>query len=199
MIRGVKLLSVSLNGLAPASMASGARERAVTPSKPADSIGLSSVELRPAGHQSWHHARPAGPRRPHQGRHRLVVRVVRRGAFWCFARAKRTLLLFLLSSSFWRSQLSSSSASKRPCSSASSMPASSPPPPSSPLRHRITSLEKRRAPLIVCTPAAGTGLALRNLAPKSSSIGERSIGNHRKYRCLAQNWPAPMKLGPATS
>ena len=39
--------------------------------------------------------------------------------------------------------------------------------------------------------AAGIGLALRNLAPKSRSIGERYLGNHRKYRCLAPNWPAP--------
>ena len=30
-------------------------------------------------------------------------------------------------------------------------------------------------------PAAGIGLALRNLSPKSHSIGERYIGNHRKY------------------
>jgi hypothetical protein len=29
------------------------------------------------------------------------------------------------------------------------------------------------------TPAAATGLALRNLAPKSRSIGERYIENHR--------------------
>jgi hypothetical protein len=40
-------------------------------------------------------------------------------------------------------------------------------------------------------PAAAIGLALINLTPKSRSIGERYIGNHRKYRSLARNWPAP--------
>jgi hypothetical protein len=35
------------------------------------------------------------------------------------------------------------------------------------------------------------GPALRYLAPKSRSIGERYIGNLRKYRSLARDWPAP--------
>jgi hypothetical protein len=38
---------------------------------------------------------------------------------------------------------------------------------------------------------AGIGLALRNLAPKSPSIRECYIGNHRKCRFLAPGWPAP--------
>ena len=39
--------------------------------------------------------------------------------------------------------------------------------------------------------AAGIGLALSNLAPKSPSIGECYIGNRRKCRFLAPGWPAP--------
>jgi hypothetical protein len=38
--------------------------------------------------------------------------------------------------------------------------------------------------------AVGTGLALRKLALKPPSIGERHIGNHRKHRSLARDWPA---------
>jgi hypothetical protein len=48
-------------------------------------------------------------------------------------------------------------------------------------------------------PAAGIGLALSNLAPKTRSIRERYIGNHRKCRSLARDWPAPQKLGLALS
>jgi hypothetical protein len=40
-------------------------------------------------------------------------------------------------------------------------------------------------------PAAGIGLALRNLALKSPPIGECYIVNHRKYQSLARDWPAP--------
>ena len=40
-------------------------------------------------------------------------------------------------------------------------------------------------------PAAGIGLALRNLALKSPPIGECYIVNHRKYQPLARDWPAP--------
>ena len=38
---------------------------------------------------------------------------------------------------------------------------------------------------------AGTGRPLRNPAPKSHSIGERCIGNHRENLCLAFSRPAP--------
>ena len=40
-------------------------------------------------------------------------------------------------------------------------------------------------------PAAGIGRALRNLAPKSRSIGKRYTGNHRKYRFLTPDRSAP--------
>ena len=53
--------------------------------------------------------------------------------------------------------------------------------------HELRRLEPRR----VVEPAAATGLALRNLAPKPRSIAERYIGNRRKNRCLARDWPAP--------
>jgi hypothetical protein len=39
--------------------------------------------------------------------------------------------------------------------------------------------------------AIGIGLALRNLAKNWRSIGERYIGDHRKYRPVAPNRPAP--------
>jgi hypothetical protein len=42
-------------------------------------------------------------------------------------------------------------------------------------------------------PAAGTGRALRNTAPKSRSVGERDTVNHRKHRSLARAWPAPYR------
>jgi hypothetical protein len=38
-------------------------------------------------------------------------------------------------------------------------------------------------------PAVGTGLALRDPAPKLRSAKKPYTGNHRKYRCLARNWP----------
>ena len=41
------------------------------------------------------------------------------------------------------------------------------------------------------SPAADTRLTLRNLAPKSSSIGGRSTEYHRKYRSLASNRHPP--------
>jgi hypothetical protein len=37
----------------------------------------------------------------------------------------------------------------------------------------------------------GTGLPLRNLAPKSRCKGERCIENQREYRSLAPDWIAP--------
>ena len=40
-------------------------------------------------------------------------------------------------------------------------------------------------------PAAGTGPALRNAAPKSRSIGERYMEHRLKCQCLAPNWLAP--------
>ena len=43
----------------------------------------------------------------------------------------------------------------------------------------------------VRSAATGIGLALRNLAPNTRSIGERYIENHRKFRSLAPDWPAP--------
>ena len=45
--------------------------------------------------------------------------------------------------------------------------------------------------LIGAEPAAGIGLALRNPAPKSRSMGKRYIGNHRKYPFLTPDWLAP--------
>ena len=40
-------------------------------------------------------------------------------------------------------------------------------------------------------PAAGIGRALRNLAPKLCLLGERFVGNHKKYSFLTPDWPAP--------
>jgi hypothetical protein len=40
-------------------------------------------------------------------------------------------------------------------------------------------------------PAAATGRALKNLAPKSRAIGKCYLGNHREYRFLTPDWPAP--------
>jgi hypothetical protein len=51
--------------------------------------------------------------------------------------------------------------------------------------------EVDRAKGLAGCAAAGTGLAVRNLAPKSRSVGECYIGNHRKCRCLARDWLAP--------
>jgi hypothetical protein len=40
-------------------------------------------------------------------------------------------------------------------------------------------------------PAAGTGPALRNIAPKSRPTCKRYIGNRRKHRSVAPDRPAP--------
>ena len=55
-------------------------------------------------------------------------------------------------------------------------------------------------PWLGASPEVGTGLTLRNIAPKSRSIGERCIRENRiKYRSLTRNWPAHGTLGLALS
>ena len=56
-------------------------------------------------------------------------------------------------------------------------------------------LDEVVAEVLRAEPAAGTGRTLRNLAPKSRSVAERYIENHRKHRSLARNWPAPPRIG----